>query len=381
MSKGSFIPRYQMIYNELKAKIQSGDYASGSQLPFERELCESFGVQRITVRKALDLLVQDGLIHKRPGLGSFVSESTCAEAEPSFAGSLLFVMNKSQNDLHNNSSAYNAQLFFLMEQLCREAGYILLYTGISNNSEIRALMEQHHVIGAFLVSTVEQPIVDAFMQTELPLLCLNHSDPRILSVLPDNQTGIAKAVSHLAAHGHRRIAFIGGPPVSHNANERLQAFIFSMNDQGLPLCPDLVFRGDWTYEGSQRIISQMFASLPRSNWPSAIIAASDMMAIGATEAIHQNGLSVPRDISVIGFDNIDLCKLCFPQLTSVGPDARRMANIAVELMTTMLQRGSSSLQGCTVRIPVAFIERCSVGSAGVLDPSAPVSAKEQSSAS
>ena len=255
------------------------------------------------------------------------------------------------------------------------------FTGISNNSEIRALMEQHHVIGAFLVSTVEQPIVDAFMQTELPLLCLNHSDPRILSVLPDNQTGIAKAVSHLAAHGHRRIAFIGGPPVSHNANERLQAFIFSMNDQGLPLCPDLVFRGDWTYEGSQRIISQMFASLPRSNWPSAIIAASDMMAIGAIEAIHQNGLSVPWDISVIGFDNIDLCKLCSPQLTSVGPDARRMANIAVELMTTMLQRGSSSLQGCTVRIPVAFIERCSVGSAGVLDPSAPVSAKEQSSAS
>ena len=62
MAKSSFVPQYQVIYDNLKAKIQSGELAPGSQLPFERELCEAFGVQRITVRKALDMLVQDGLM-------------------------------------------------------------------------------------------------------------------------------------------------------------------------------------------------------------------------------------------------------------------------------------------------------------------------------
>ena len=73
MAKSSFVPQYQVIYDNLKAKIQSGELAPGSRLPFERELCEAFGVQRITVRKALDMLVQDGLIYKRAGCGSFVN--------------------------------------------------------------------------------------------------------------------------------------------------------------------------------------------------------------------------------------------------------------------------------------------------------------------
>ena len=112
MAKSSFVPQYQVIYDNLKAKIQSGELAPGSQLPFERELCEAFSVQRITVRKALDMLVQDGLIYKRAGCGSFVN-APHRESEPAQQGTLLFVMSKSQNDIRSNSSAYNAQLFFL----------------------------------------------------------------------------------------------------------------------------------------------------------------------------------------------------------------------------------------------------------------------------
>lgn len=349
-----------MIYNNLKTQIQSGAYAPGSQLPFERELCESYDVQRITVRKALDMLVQDGLIVKKPGRGSFVRSDDPKADSPAQAGVLLFVMNKSQNDIRSNSSAYNAQLFFLMVQLCRSEGYTLLYTGISSEEEIRALQEQHPLTGAFLVSAVGNNIVEQVLQTQIPVVCLNHYHSNALSILPDNQAGIRMAISRLSELGHRSIAFMGGPEESFNACERLQAFNASLSEFGLAPRPELLLRGDWTYESSIEAVSSLFKRLPRDQWPTALLAASDMMAIGAIEAAHRHGLSVPSELSVIGFDNIDFCNFCSPQLTSVGPDARQMARIAVEHMLTMIRRAPTADDHYIIRIPTIFEERASV---------------------
>ena len=262
MAKSSFVPQYQVIYDNLKAKIQSGELAPGSQLPFERELCEAFSVQRITVRKALDMLVQDGLIYKRAGCGSFVN-APHRESEPAQQGTLLFVMSKSQNDIRSNSSAYNAQLFFLMEQMCRQSGYTLLYAGVSSAREIDALAEQYPIAGAFLVSTLDAEIVERHLALGMPLLCLNHHEARILSVLPDNEAGIAQAVSRLAALGHRRIAFVGGAPQSCNATERLHGFVSAMHDCGLAVESALLAQGDWTYDGSLKAVQTMLSALAR----------------------------------------------------------------------------------------------------------------------
>ena len=306
-------------------------------------------MQRITVRKALDMLVQDGLIYKRAGCGSFVNAP--GEPNPRATGTLLFVMNKSQNDIRSNSSAYNAQLFFLMEQMCRQSGYTLLYAGVSSAREIDALAEQYPIAGAFLVSTLDAEIVERHLALGTPLLCLNHHEARIISVLPDNEAGIAQAVSRLAALGHRRIAFVGARPQSCNAMERLHVTV-SPCDCGLAVEPALLVQGDWTYDGSLKAVQTMLSALAREAWPSALVAASDMMALGAIEAVNHLGLKVPGELSVVGFDNIDLCRFCSPQLTSVGPRARQMAHVAVEHMLAMLQRGGmAAWDRYTVRHP------------------------------
>ena len=172
LAKSTFVPQYRIIYNNLKTQIQSGTYAPGSKLPFERELCEYYDVQRVTVRKALDMLVQDGLIIKQPGKGSFLRSNEFKEDNAlAQAGILMFVMNKSANDIRNNSSAYNAQLFFIMEQLCREKGYTLLYTGISSEMEIQRLQTQYPVAGMFLVSSVRDEITEQILRAHIPVLC------------------------------------------------------------------------------------------------------------------------------------------------------------------------------------------------------------------
>lgn len=360
MAKSTFVPQYRMIYNNLKTQIQSGAYAPGSQLPFERELCESYDVQRITVRKALDMLVQDGLIVKQPGRGSFVRSEEPKPDVHTQTGVILFVMNKSQNDIRSNSSAYNAQLFFLMEQLCRNEGYTLLYTGISSGEELHSLQEQYPVVGAFMVSAVKASVVEQVLEARLPVLCLNHWHPRALSVLPDNQAGIRMAVAHLAELGHRRIAFVGGPEESFNARERLLGFQAAINEYGLETRPELALQGDWTYESSLAAVSTMLETLSPEERPTALLAASDMMAIGAIEAAHRHKLSVPEDMSIIGFDNIDLCHFCSPQLTSAGPDARQMARVAVEHMLTVIRRSPTTDDHYIVRMPITFEKRASV---------------------
>ena len=361
MAKSSFIPRYQMIYDNLKTKIQSGACRPGSQLPFERELCEEYGVQRITVRKALDMLVQDGLIVKRPGLGSFVRAEERAEAPAVQSGTILFVMNKSRNDIRSNSSAYNAQLFFLMEKLCRERGYTLLYADISGEEELLDLTRIYSVSGAFLVSTVVGMLPAALEQLGIPTICLNHFSNRALSILPDNAAGMRLAMKLLSERGHRRVAFIGGAEDSVNAGERKQGFWAAAGEFMADRSEELIVGCDWTYEGSLTVFSKMLSALPEAEWPTAVVAASDMMAVGAMEAAARQGLNVPKDLSVIGFDNIDLCRICSPQLTSVGPAAGQMAEVAVQHMLEIIRRSPSPVDRYVIRIPVVLSERASVG--------------------
>lgn len=167
MAKHSSNPQYQTIYENLKEQILQGVYAPGSRLPFERELCEIYGVQRITVRKALELLVQDGMICKHPGKGSFVRDENPASDPPAASHTLLFAMNKSTSTLLN-ASAYNVQLFFLMEQLCLARGCTLIYAGIADAKELATLAEKHAIDGAFLAGALPEGCIELLNQRHFP---------------------------------------------------------------------------------------------------------------------------------------------------------------------------------------------------------------------
>ncbi len=357
---GNFIPQYQIIYDNLKTKIQNGVYPQESRLPYESQLCEQYGVQRITVRKALDMLVQDGLIYKRAGRGSFVCPNKPAAVNQ---GTFLFVMNRSPNDMLNNSSSYNAQLFFLMERLCREHNYTLVYTGISAQEDFAALVSMHAAKGVFLVSTVPEHVVDTVQRLQVSALCLNHYSPQLISILPDNHKALLLLVSRLAQLGHRRIAFVGGPSYAVNAQERLQGFLAAMNECALEVDPGLILDGNWTYEDSFAATLAMLHTVEEARRPTALVAASDMMAVGAMAAVTRLGLAVPEDISIGGFDRLALGGICSPQLSSVGPDMEQMAHVAIQQLLAQLSCPPSVHDRYTIRVPVTYAERGSVSNA------------------
>ena len=355
MDKQPFVPRYRQIYQDLKKKISAGEYAPGTQLPFERVLCEQYGVERITIRRALELLVQDDLIEKRAGLGSFVKGA--AEKRAAGSGTVLFIMMNSSNDIRHNVSAFNASLFFSVEEACREHSFTLLYVGLQPDDDVSQLIAEYDPSGILLISTLPDVAIQAAIASRLPTICINHRDEHLMSIVPDNYAGVGMAIDYLAQLGHTRIGYIDGLRRSTNATERRAGYRKALFENGLTTCPELITEGSWTYDGGREAMDALLRANQGDKRPTAVFAASDMMAIGAMDEIRRQGMNVPEDISVIGFDNVDMGRFCSPKLTTIGTDMRVMADIAMDHLTHLMTKGVSDYDNYTIRLPVSFVAR------------------------
>jgi len=164
-------------------------------------------------------------------------------------------------------------------------------------------------------------------------------------------------IDHLAKMNHRRIAYIDGMPDSRNAQERWEAFRFAMYDRGLCVDKQLYFVGNWTYEGGRAAAREL---LKLEKLPTAVFAASDMMAAGAMEELRQGGLRIPEDISVVGYDNLDIDVMLSPPLSSATVDYKHMCEVAFEHLRLVMEKGERAADRYVIRMPASLILRDSV---------------------
>jgi len=141
--------------------------------------------------------------------------------------------------------------------------------------------------------------------------------------------GIREAVQHLAALGHRQIAFISGPLRMRTAVTRMDAFRKSMAELGLTVPADSIVEGNHTMEGGKAAMERLLA---HSELPTAVICSNDMTAIGVLHALDETTHRVPKDISVVGFDDIRLAQFMLPPLTTVRMSCKELATTAVEAL-------------------------------------------------
>jgi len=132
-------------------------------------------------------------------------------------------------------------------------------------------------------------------------------------------------VEHLAALGHRDVAFISGPKRLHSAQSRLVAFTRSIEECALELDPAWIVEGDHTMEGGMAAMEQLLKS---KQVPTAVMCSNDMTAIGVLHKLYRAGLKVPDDLSVIGFDDIHMAQFTVPPLTSVRMAGSDLATAA-----------------------------------------------------
>jgi len=175
---------------------------------------------------------------------------------------------------------------------------------------------------------------------------------KMSNIVLDYTAGIDEAVQHLVSLGHKRIAHIAGTQEIHSARVRRQAFIAAMKRHVPKARPPKVFEGDFRFEGGRLAASQMLAE---KVLPTAVVVANALMALGAMQEFKASGLHVPRDISIVGFDDISFASLSEPALTTVCSPRVEIGRRAVEALLLTVDRPHH--EGIEIRIPTYLIKR------------------------
>ena len=194
--------------------------------------------------------------------------------------------------------------------------------------------------------------------TGIPLVSLGIRVAGVPSVVTDNRAGILEAMDHLVdVHGLRRIAFMKGPEINQEAQERFAVYREAVAARGLDDDPSLWIEGDFTRAGARRALAGRCRGPGKTDFQ-ALLAANDEMAIGAVEALREQGCSVPRDVSIIGFDNIQDAQFVLPSLTTVGQLLIDQGRTAA-LLAAALARGEAVPP--EVVLPAGLVLRTSCG--------------------
>ena len=180
---------------------------------------------------------------------------------------------------------------------------------------------------AIMTSEMDATLTEQLASRKVPLVFLDvgKASDGISNIKVNYAQGITQAVEHLRALGHHRIAFISGPGSLKSARIRREAFLDSVRRLGIPEYTELIEEGNHKVDGGLSAITRL---LQRKETPTAVLASNDLTAIGALRGIRQAGLGVPEDVSVIGFDDIDMAQFTEPPLTTIRLQRSELASLA-----------------------------------------------------
>lgn len=237
-------------------------------------------------------------------------------------------------------------------------GYDLLFISRELGHSIYSYLEHcryRNVDGVIVVHTdFSEPEVREILDSDLPSVVIDNVQTRSINISSDNYGGAKMAIDHLIGLGHRKIAHISGNEESYASQVRKKAYLDQMKTLNGEI-PEAYIQcgGFFSLEGGYDAMRRL---LELEDQPTAVFASGDYMAIGAMRAIKEAGLKIPEDISVVGFDDVEVSRLVCPGLTTVRQDAFRIGQSAAE---SLIKRINSESDEGNELIPVAFIERSS----------------------
>lgn len=252
-----------------------------------------------------------------------------------------------------------------IEDVLHEAGYSLFLAASHRNPvrerEIMQALGERRVDGVIISSTQIQPEhirhLDRF---HIPLILINNQaidEPDIHSVYHDDLFGSLQVMRHLIELGHTRIAYLGNERGGKTNVERLQGYQKALLQAGLNAVSDYVVVGpDGQPEGGAHGMEKILQLMPR---PTAVFCYNDLMAIGAIQIVQQAGLSVPDDISITGFDNIELAAYVSPSLTTLHQPKYELGQEAALMMLRVLASKNTavSAQPTVIRLRGELVVR------------------------
>jgi LacI family transcriptional regulator len=265
----------------------------------------------------------------------------------------------------NPSSNYLMEVELGILDACQSQHYNmmlapLVYDAKDIVAKVEALVAQSRLDGVVLTPPItdDPALLQRLDELDVPYASVSPKEEyRRIGVVVDEEEAVAEMIGHLAALGHRRIAHIKGHPAHGASAWRLAGYREGLRRAGLRYDAALVIDGEFSYDSG---FAATNALLDLKQPPTAIFAANDDMAAGALCAICERGLSVPKDVSICGFDDTPIARHIYPTLTTVRQPTREMGRLAgQELLKAIRDRSAGGI----VEVPYALQLRRSTGPA------------------
>lgn len=253
-----------------------------------------------------------------------------------------------------------------IQEKALELGYDVVVLNTNYESErdapyVQRLLELR-VRGVMILTTeMDLSVISRLSSQKIMVVFLDIGKvgPHTSNIRVNYEKGVHQAVEHLLELGHRQIAFVSGPVHFKSAEMRRRAFLGSMKKYRASLHTEpVIYEGDFKLESGERAAKEFLALKSR---PTAIIAANDLMAVGAVRELRRAGLRIPKDISVIGCDDIWLARLSDPPLTTIMIPRAEIGIAAVEAV--LLKNSAKANAGREIRINTQLLVRESTGAA------------------
>lgn len=246
------------------------------------------------------------------------------------------------------NNIFCAEIITGMEDILRKQGYATIICDCRTDKELeRAAVDflyRKRVDGIINMPVDETGAhLKQFEKTGKPIIIIDRLLPQIAcdSILVDNRDAAKKAVNILIENGHRNIGLITGPEEIYTAKERFLGYEMALREAGIPVDAGLVVHSDYTIRGAVSGVERLLEAYPGMT---ALFAANYEMTMGAMIALNERGISIPQELSVIGFDNREFARALHPALTIITQPTDAIAARAAEMMLCRLEQGESAPQ-------------------------------------
>ncbi|GGH16455.1 LacI family DNA-binding transcriptional regulator [Paenibacillus segetis] len=281
-------------------------------------------------------------------------------------GLFAISMNENEDESRIYQNSYFAPIVDIVVDTANAQGfYVLIHTIYSPDDfqKVKQAFQQKRIDGGILVGTQRDiNFVSDMLGEGAPLVLIDYDITEIINERLDKDhlsiinsrdyEGTVEAIEYLINLGHQEIGIIKGRMSTFSGRERFLAYENTLKKHGLPIHDHFVLSGDFLKENAYREVVRMLDS---GKLPTALFCSNDAMAISAMDALIQHGVTIPDDISIVGFDDALLASHVSPKLTSVRLPIDEMSRAAVEKIIELCQSGQSAFS--TISFPTQLIVR------------------------
>jgi GntR family transcriptional regulator, arabinose operon transcriptional repressor len=342
---GNPTPLYEQIVKDIQNLIARGDLRPGDKLPTHQELAKKYNVSLITVKNAVNSLVNGQLLYTRVGKGTYVSEQPIKEPARSDEKMIGLVL----RDLKH---MYFSMVVHSVEQRASELGYHLLLSSSAENIDLeetqierfRDLGVQGLIIASLSYQYRATEHIERLHRDNFPYVMVSYiHDPAYWHVGCDQEKGGVLATEHLISIGYRRIGYVHIGQGNLLSEVRKNGYAHALAEHGIPYSSDLIYylEPEAASQGADRYklgtaFARRFLDLPKR--PEALFFYNDMAALGFIQRAAEIGIRVPDDVGVVGFDDVQVARFASVPLTTIHQPVDKIGKLAVDIINSRINQ-------------------------------------------